>query len=152
MELDNIEQLLERYFEANTTIGEEETLKTYFNGPNVAAHLEQYAPMFNYLAVAKNERFTKPLPFSGQSSRRRPQFYKWTAVAAVAVLLVGIYIGYLNNEKATLNEKEIAEAEYARKELKKALGLLAENFNRGTEKVAYLNEFEQTKQKIYNHQ
>ena len=35
-------------------------------------------------------------------------------------------------------------------ETKKALNLLAQNLERGTEKVAYLNEFEQTKQKIYN--
>ena len=28
--------------------------------------------------------------------------------------------------------------------------MLAENFGRGTEKVAYLNEFVEAKQKIYN--
>ena len=42
------------------------------------------------------------------------------------------------------------EAEYAYNETKKALSLLASNFNRGTKKVAYLNEFENAKQKIYN--
>ena len=38
----------------------------------------------------------------------------------------------------------------AYQETKKALSLLATNLGKGTEKVAYLREFEETKQKIYN--
>ena len=56
--------------------------------------------------------------------------------------MFGIYFG---NE----HQKQ-KEAEFAYNETKKSLSLLADNFNRGTEKVAYLNEFENTKQKIYN--
>ena len=44
---------------------------------------------------------------------------------------------------------EQKEAEYAYNETRRALSLLASNLERGTEKVAYLNEFEQAKQKIY---
>tara|TARA_Y100001001_G_scaffold140055_1_gene143251 strand:+ start:437 stop:856 length:420 start_codon:yes stop_codon:yes gene_type:complete len=137
MELDNIEKLLEKYFEANTTVAEEEQLREYFAQESVPAHLEPYKPMFNYFSNAKEERFTKQVPL-----KTRSNLYKWISVAAVAVLTFGIYLG---NEY-----QERKKAEYAYQETKKAFELLAENFGRGTEKVAYLKEFEEAKQKIYN--
>ncbi len=142
MELDNIEKLLDKYFEANTTVAEEETLRDYFSKDSVATHLEQYAPMFQYFSKAKEERFTKQVPLKTKNN-----FYRWASVAAVAVLAFGLYFG--NDYR----EQQIADQEkalLAYNQTKKAFALLAVNFNKGTEKVAYLNEFEETKQKIYN--
>ncbi|MFS4468083.1 hypothetical protein [Maribacter sp. 2210JD10-5] len=143
MESHNIEKLLEKYFEATTTKAEEETLRDYFSKDGVAAHLAQYTPMFQYFSNAKEERFTKQVPL-----KPRKNFYRWASIAAVAVLAFGVYFGNDYREKK-LEEQEKALIAY--NETKKAFALLAENFNRGTEKVAYLNEFEETKQKIYNH-
>ena len=137
MELDNIEKILEKYFEATATVAEEQTLQEYFAQDAVAAHLEQYKPMFNYFSKAKEERYTKQVPL-----KPRVSYYKWISIAAVAVIVFGIFFGN--------DYREQKEAEYAYNETKKALSLLAQNLERGTEKVAYLNEFEQTKQKIYN--
>ena len=137
MELDRIEKLLEKYFEATTTIAEEEVLSQYFSQDNIEPHLEQYRPMFNYFSVAKEERFTKQVPL-----KPRRNYYKWMSVAAVAILTFGIYFGNQYRERK--------QAEIAYQETKKAFELLAENFGRGTEKVAYLQEFEAAKQKIYN--
>ena len=137
MELDRIEKLLEKYLEASTSVAEEKELSTYFSQESVATHLEQYTPMFQYFSIAKEERFTKQVPL-----RSKKNYFRWMSVAAVAVLMFGIYFG---NEY-----QKQKEAEFAYNETKKALSLLADNFSRGTEKVAYLNEFENTKQKIYN--
>ena len=137
MELDRIEKLLEKYLEASTSIAEEQELRAYFSKDSVAKHLEQYAPMFQYFSTAKEERYTRQLPL--KTSRFN---YKWLSIAAMAVLFFGIYFGNEYQKKK--------EAEYAYNETKKALTLLADNFSRGTEKVAYLNEFENAKQKIYN--
>ncbi|PRX54428.1 hypothetical protein [Flagellimonas meridianipacifica] len=137
MELDRIENLLEKYFEATTTIAEEKILKQYFSQENIEPHLEQHRPMFNYFSVAKEERFTKQVPL-----KPRRNYYKWMSVAAVAILTFGIYFGNQYRERK--------QAEIAYQETKKAFELLAENFGRGTEKVAYLQEFEAAKQKIYN--
>lgn len=146
MELDNIEQLMEKYFEATTTVAEEETLRQYFAQENVATHLEQYAPMFSYFSKTKEERFTKTVPLTSNKVVSRTNFFKWASAAAV-VLLFGIYFGKSYQEQQALEKQQ---AEYAYQQTKKALSLLAENFSKGTEKVAYLNEFETTKQKIYN--
>jgi len=137
MELGNIEKILEKYFEATTTVAEERKLREYFAQDSIAPHLEQYRPMFNYFSIAKEERYTKQVPL-----KPRVNYYKWLSVAAAVVLTFGIYFGKQYQERK--------EAEYAYQETKKAFELLAENFGRGTEKVAYLKEFEAAREKIYN--
>ncbi len=136
MESVNIEKLLEKYFEATTTAAEEKQLKEYFTQEEVAPHLEQYAPMFSYFSVAKEERFTRQV-----SLKTKRYIYQWISVAAVAVIALGVFFGK--------NYQEQKEAEFAYLETRKALTLLADNLDRGTQKVAYLNEFEEAKQKIY---
>ncbi len=136
MDLNRIEKLLEKYFEAETTEAEEQVLRDYFTGDHVAEHLEQYSTMFTFFSNAKQERFTKQVPL-----KTSKVYYRWISVAAVTVLVFGIYFGNRYQEQR--------EAEYAYLQTKKALGLLAQNLDRGTEKVGYLHEFEETKQKIY---
>ncbi len=137
MESDRIERLLEKYFEAATTAAEEQELRTYFAGEGVAPHLRAYAPMFSYFKQAKNERFTRQVPLKP----RRTRVIQWISVAAVAVLMLGLYLGNQYREQR--------EAEYAYQQTRKALGLIAQNLDRGTQKVARLGEFEEAKQKIY---
>ncbi|MFS4492139.1 hypothetical protein [Maribacter sp. 2308TA10-17] len=148
MESDNIKELVEKYFEATTTVVEEETLRAYFSKGSVTPELEQYVPMFQYFSNAKEEKFTKQVPLDTIANVTKKRFnFKWLSVAAVGLLMFGIYFGngYFENQR-----EQQRQAEMAYHETKKALNLLAENFNRGTEKVAYLNQFEETKQKIYN--
>lgn len=143
MELDNnIENLLEKYFEATSTVAEEEILRTYFAQESVATHLEQYRPMFNYFSKAKEEQYTKQVPLN----TRRKFNYKWISVAAVAVLFLGIYFGPDQYQ----DYQDRREAEIAYQQTKEALNLLAVNFGKGTEKMTYLKEFEATTSKIYN--
>ena len=61
MELDRIEKLVEKYFEAETSITEEKELKDYFASSDVAPHLEQYKRLFGYVVHAKQEQFTATL-------------------------------------------------------------------------------------------
>jgi hypothetical protein len=142
MELLNIEKLLEKYFEGATNVAEEVRLKEYFKNEEIAEHLKPYAPMFQYFSKAKEERFTGQLPIKNKS-----RLYQWASVAAAAVLTFGIYFGNEYREQQLL-EREQAMIAY--NETRKAFALLAENLNKGVEKVAYLNEFETTKEKIYN--
>lgn len=142
----SIEKLLEKYFEATTTVAEEETLRKYFNQEGVATHLEQYQPMFTYFSKAKEEQYTKATSLSEPVKPRRKFNYRWVSVAAAVVLIFGVYFG--NNTYQ--NYQEQREARIAYQQTKEALNLLAENFNKGTQKVALLNEFEVAKQKVYS--
>ena len=137
MESDRIERLLEKYFEAATTAAEEQELRRYFAGNGVAPHLQAYTHMFSYFTQAKTERFTRQVPLKP----RRTIVIQWISVAAVAVLMLGLYLGNQYREQR--------EAEYAYQQTRKALGLIAQNLDRGTEKVSRLGKFEEAKQKIY---
>ena len=94
MELANIEKLLKKYLDAETTIAEEKELKTYFSSDNVAPHLQEYQEMFGYFSTNKNERFTKTIQLKSQKMN-----WKWLSVAASVVLLVSVYTGYQNNQQ-----------------------------------------------------
>jgi len=139
MELNNIDKLIEKYLEAETSIAEEKELRSYFSSENVTPHLEQYKYLFKYFTIAKNETTHKTIPL-----KPRKNYYKWFTVAACFVLAFGFYT--YNNVKSNTQEEEALLAYY---QTKKALQLVSSNFNIGAEKVGYLNEFENTKNQIF---
>ena len=69
MELANIEKLVEKYLNAETTLQEETTLKNYFTEGSVAPHLQEYAYMFNYFATVKDETYTKTIKLEPKKSK-----------------------------------------------------------------------------------
>ena len=82
MELSKIEQLLEKYLNAETTLQEEATLKNYFLSGNVASHLQEYESMFSYFAISKAETSVKPIQLNTKKTN-----WKWLSAAASVVLL-----------------------------------------------------------------
>ena len=136
MELANIENLIEKYFEATTTVQEEQELQAYFSQDNVAPHLQEYQPMFQYFTDLKAEKFTRNVPLQP----RRKNYLKWISVAAVLVLTTGFFL----NE---WNERRKAEEAFA--DFKMAMSLVSENFNTGASHINYLTQFEETTNKIF---
>jgi len=138
MELDNIEQLLEKYFEATTTLAEEKLLKAYFSTNRVAPHLKEYQPIFAQLEKAKNESFKRPFQVKQKSNH-----FKWVSVAAAVILFFGIYFMQPKNDplENEYTQEEIASAQ-------EALKLLAFNFDKGTQQISYLQEFEKNTNKF----
>jgi hypothetical protein len=135
MELVNIEKLLEKYLDAETSIAEENELKVYFSGDDVAPHLEEYRALFGYFTASKNEKFTKTIQLKSQKLN-----WKWLSVAASIVLLVSVYAGYQINQET--------KAEKVYNETQMAFNILSANLNKGTEAIVELQEFETTTNKI----
>lgn len=150
MELDKIENILEKYFQGETTIAEENQLKEYFSSPNVAQHLEQYKPMFGYFSQVKQQKTTQEIPL--QTKKRN---VAWLSIAASAVVLLGIgTFYYVSEETATpvVAQSELGtynDPEEALAATQKALALLSNNVNVGIESVQYIQEYEQSKNKIF---
>ena len=139
MVLNNIEKILEKYENGEATLKEEQQLKNYFSQETVAPHLEMYKPMFAYFSVNQQEQFTKDIPLIPITIGTKKLFnYKWISVAAVAVLMIGFYVGksFKNqNDLGTIEDPKIAF-----NEVSKSLEMISNHFNKGASTIGYLNE------------
>jgi hypothetical protein len=142
MELANIEKLVEKYLNAETTLQEETTLRNYFTGGFVAKHLQEYAYLFNYFEIAKAVTFTKTIKLAPEKPAKKNS--KWLFAAASVVVLFSIFIGkqQYNDNQQRKEAKEI----YA--QVTKGLALLSLNLKKGEQAVAALYTYENTIQKI----
>ncbi|GHC52738.1 hypothetical protein [Ulvibacter litoralis] len=143
MELANIEKLLEAYFEGNTTLAEEATLRSYFTEASVAPHLKEYVPLFSSLQLAKEEVLNKELVLSEETTKTSRNW--WYGIAASAAV-VAIIAGFVFTQPNLSQEEQ--EALTAFNESKKAMLLLSQNFNNGTEQLALVGQFSETTNKI----
>ena len=130
MVLNSIDKLLEKYENGETSLKEEQVLKNYFSGDNVAPHLEHYKPMFVYFLGNQQEQYTKALPLK----TKRTFNYKWLSVAAVAVIMLGVYFS------RPVDYGTIDDPELAFNEVSKQLAMISNHFNKGTATVNYLDE------------
>ena len=151
MELDKLEILLEKYFEGETSIAEENQLKEYFSSSNVAQHLEQYKPLFGYFSASKQQEFTQEVPLIS-NPRVKKRTTTWLSIAASVTVLLGAgtftYFNYDNTQTQELGTYD--DPEVAFRETQKALSLLSQNVNVGMESVQYIQQYETAKNKVLN--
>ncbi|WP_179352486.1 hypothetical protein [Winogradskyella vidalii] len=163
MVLNNIEELIEKYNNAETTLQEEAELKAYFLSDAVAPHLEHYKPMFQYFSKSKKEVYNKPISLNSNNTRKT-KIYQWFSVAAIVLLMLGIFIPNWNNHPKTLadytaEEQELyLETKQALKLISKnlntglvgmnALDMAGDNLNTGLEKANYISVFGTTTNKL----
>lgn len=150
MALDRIEKLIDKYFEGETSIAEENELKTYFSSLDVAQHLQQYKPVFGYFSQAKAEEFKAEIPLN----TKKRNVAVWLSIAASFVIMLGVgTFMYLNTiEEAPLTATAYGtydDPEKALAETEKALALVSEHLNTGIESVSYINEYNNSKNKIF---
>lgn len=141
MESNKVEQLLEAYFEGATTLLQEEQLRTYFKGSNVAPHLESYIGMFSAFALAKEETLDVPIQLPKQKKKIN---YRWlSGVAAVAVLAIGLAVQFIIKDKEEIFTTYASE-EVAVQKTKQALGFMGKMFSESTAQLGTVKEFNTT--------
>lgn len=91
-----IEELLDKYFEGNTSTAEEKELRTFFSSGNIPPHLSAYKPMFAYFdeEIATAEA-TKSAPVRRD---KRIVLYLLSGVAAAILLVLGVKGVYTSYE------------------------------------------------------
>ena len=166
MVFNEIEKLIERYENAETSLKEEEKLRQYFAQDEIDPRHEVYRPMFAYFSKTQTEEFSKELPLGGG---RRIRLYQWLAVAAVAVIMFGLLItNPLSNKERTYADLS-PEEQQTYDEAILALNMLGANFKKGTDNLnamnhvsdafergqqdlARLTEFDRTTDKIFKYE
>lgn len=151
MELTKIEELLEKYFEGNSNEKEEEVLKSYFLQENVAPHLQNYKVMFGFFDESKKIQSERKFTYNNVQKRQKNR--RWfISIAASFLVAIGTGVFMFSNFQFS-NQEDLGtydDPEIALKETQKALTLLSKHINTGYESVQVIEEFEITKNKVFN--
>ncbi|MCF0062332.1 HEAT repeat domain-containing protein [Dyadobacter chenwenxiniae] len=105
----DIEKLLEKYYDGETTIDEEKELKRFFQHENVPEHLMSHAAQFGYFVEARNEypslTFGSELSALLDPPKQTPvlRFGSWLLriAAGLALLIVGFLGGRVFQDRGT---------------------------------------------------
>lgn len=156
MDYVKIKVLLDKYWEGETSIAEETSLREYFNQPDVADDLKDIQPMFQYFKAEKglriqNEDFDAQIlaqiePTIIRPMRTRSRIVSMiTRIAAVVLLLLSVYITYDQTKPApAVDNQELSledltdEERLAFEQTKFALAFVASKLNKGS-KIAAKN-------------
>lgn len=148
MESQRINILLQKYFDAETTLGEENELITYFNSGEVDAELKTYVPMFSGLkALSVNENpelGDNLMNYILESEHKEKLRYRWmwqmvTGVAA-AVILVILAVNFYSNQNQWNDTFTDPDRAYA--EASKTLEFVAGEYNKGLAQLKPITKME----------
>lgn len=160
MELKTIESLLETYEQGQTTLQEEAQLKHYFTTETVAPHLEVYRPLFTYFVSEQQHISQRPLI----TLRRHPYKYRWIASAAVVTIMFSAFMTLtskdeyikLSNEEQFVYNETLKAFDLISNQMHKgstslnALNIVSSSFEMGEQNIFFLNEFNNSTNKIFN--
>lgn len=157
MEYNKVRELLERYWEGESSLEDEALLRSFFavEHSDLPADLLEAQPMFRYF----NEEANRELPVLPELElplviKVRPLDH-WMKYAAIFLIAVGL--GYAARQfqlkqhrmDIVLGEKDTYDdPQKAFAATQKALQLLAKNLNKGTTKVQKLSYFNEATEKI----
>ncbi len=148
----DIEKLLERYYDGETTLEEERLLRQFFQKETVPAHLESHAEQFRYFVDARNQH--PSLAFSNQlAAKLNPpeqgpvrRLTGWFArIAASLVLLIVGFTGGLFYMQSRVNQQDAQSIESATDqapvlEMKKVLAFEQSPKTSASERIQAVNQ------------
>jgi hypothetical protein len=156
MESQKINILLQKYFDAETSIAEENELITYFTSGEVDENLKMYVPLFSgirELSADEDPGLGDDLMnYILESEHREKLRYRWmwqmvTGIAAsvIVVLLAVNFYGNQNRWDDTFSNPDHAYAEAAR-----TLEFVAGKYNKGMAQLSPIGKMEEATIPFYS--
>jgi len=148
MELQKIHILLQKYFDAETTIDEENELITYFTSEEVDDNLKMYVPMFSGIKeLSADEDLSLGedlMNFILESEHKEKLRYRWmwqivTGVAA-SVILVMLAVNFYSSQ--TQWKDTFSDPKQAYSEASKTLEFVAGKYNKGLAQLKPIGKIE----------
>ncbi|WP_235293163.1 hypothetical protein [Portibacter lacus] len=144
---DSTSLLLEKYFAGETSIAEEQRLKSYFNSDDVAEEHKQYGELFGYFSIAQTEVLEKKIDLKEAKTLHIVRRTMMGIAAGLALVLGSLFVmnSYQDyQEELHLAQIEEAEAQEALETTMEALAYLGIQFNKGTESLEKMKAFKKT--------
>lgn len=147
MELHKIKSLLEKYFEAETTVKEEALLQDYFSSVHVDSSLEQYRSLFQFFTIEKEIVLTeeKKMITLPRKQNKKKLLVTLSSIAAILVLALSVF-QFSNFQK----DHRVVEGnhELAMKNTQDLLNMVTGAVSHSKENLMYLREIQKTKNKL----
>jgi hypothetical protein len=160
MSIKEIEKLLDKYYEGETSLDEEKILKDFFLSGNVPVELAAYSNQFLYFAEASHDEMNEQdlekkvfgevveIPVVSIHSRRN-RFYYISGIAATVLLFIGLVFTFresvINRPKENVSK---TDSELAFSQTHDILALVSVNLNKGIDKMQYIGKLDQALDKI----
>lgn len=160
MDYREVRELLEKYWQGESTLQEEKQLKDFFSlhKENLPTDLQQVAELFNFYEVEASQSMgdislpgTDHLKVKRNSKTiRLKRYWKY---AAIFILLLGSVLWYQSTTHQSQNNNVVAKNTYEDPEkafeaTQKALQILAANLNKGKEGMQKIALFHEAEQKV----
>lgn len=137
MDFEKIKELLDKYWEGETSLEEEGILRTYFSGEDIDDSLSAYQSLFQFQALEKQRTAPSTIKLPTMQPQPRKKKNRWwlLSIAASVALVVSVsYWGMQNS--STEGEKTVLADTYenpeeAYQEARTALLLIANKLNKG---------------------
>lgn len=145
MNFQTIEKLLQKYFEGDTTLQEEDQLKSFFGQDDVPPHLMSLKQLFQTYSMEKEVKLDAQFDDDIMSRiednavisirrKRRSMIYLISSIAASIVLIIAFAI-YFNMATKSI-EDTFNDPQIAYNEAKKVMLYISEKLNKGVEPVS----------------
>ena len=162
MDYDRIEQILNRYWECETTLEEERELKAFFQRNDIPERWKKEAALFGFFKQEREEgnlgeffdhRVMEQVNEmegrkSGQAKGRTVRMWQdISKVAGVVLILVtAVFVARDQYLQTSPDDPIEAEARQAYEQTKAALLMLSKSMNKGTEQVGKMAIFNEAQQ------
>ncbi|MEM9676373.1 MAG: hypothetical protein AAF992_27525 [Bacteroidota bacterium] len=163
MESTNIRELVEKYWEGNTTLEEEAQLRDYFNREEAPADLKKEAALFRYYQShtqfrTLDEQFDDTLTQRIERKEAKQRWLTFRPVLRIAAIIVLVVLAAVLfkaewNSPATETGSVAVEDTYedprlAYEQTKEALLLVSSLMNEGTQHMVNLENFSEAQETV----
>jgi|GEM_PF-243638 len=159
MSTKEIEILLEKYFEASTSVEEERILREFFQRENIPAHLKSLQPLFRTMKVESGIKspvdheillIEKISPVKKNPFYSNRRLYWISSIAATILLVLSIIFLKERENKPLSNNYSPDEVQLALLQTTEALNFISLKLNKGTSELSQLEKIDYTRVALEN--
>lgn len=159
MDSNRIDELLNKYWNCDTSLEEEQQLREYFRGRDIPEQWKDTATLFRYFDEHKKKTLDDPA-FDDEVMKQVKAPKKTTAVrvlynsmriaAGVAVLVVATWLvrNEIRNTTPQASADTFEDPKLAFEETKKALMMISRSFGNAEEKARKINLFNEAREQV----
>jgi len=163
MESKHIEQLLEKYWNCETSLEEEQQLREYFRGENVPVQWKEASEVFRYFEQQRHQPVTGQTFEADVLRKIRREHPRGKVISLTRNVIVRIAAGLIVVMAATFfvrqelrksypPEDTFSDPKMAFEETKKALMMISKGFGKGQKEASKINLFHDAEQKVQGKQ